>query len=328
MELSQAENKTQDINKDNRLPVAVILGPTATGKSWCAIQVAKRLNGEIISGDSALVYRGLDIGTAKPAATELAEVPHHLVNILEPQESFNVMDFQQQAARLIREIRGRGRLPIIAGGTGLYIKALLEGYSFSTAVEDSGLRRELERQAQQDGASRLYERLQRLDPAAAQQIHPNNIRRVIRALEAVLQGGSVSRQRQAQLVYDAAVFGLTMPRELLYERIDRRVEQMLAAGLAAEVRSLLGRGVPPDCQAMQSIGYRQMVWYLQQGMAYEEAVAKLKQATRNFAKRQITWYKKMPYIEWFNIERPDEQSAYEKIVATISAKLAGKCASV
>lgn len=328
MELLQAEKIKQRLQENKKLPLAVILGPTATGKSRCAIEVARCLGGEIISGDSALVYRGFDIGTAKPSAAELAAVPHHLINILEPQESFNAADFQAQAARLIKEICGRGHLPVLAGGTGLYIRALLEGYCFSAAAEDSKLRQELERQAELEGADSLYARLQELDGEAAARIHPHNVRRVVRALEAALQGGNISSHKQEELAYDACVFGLTMPRELLYARIDERVEQMLADGLVAEVRSLLGRGVPAGCQAMQSIGYRQIVWYLQEFMPYDEAVAKLKQATRNFAKRQITWYKKMPYIEWFGIERPAERESYEKIIAAISARLAGKFASM
>lgn len=301
--------------------VVVILGATATGKSHCAIELAKKFHGEIISGDSMLVYRDMDIGTAKPTAAELAAAPHHLVNILPPEASFNVVDFQQQAARLIKIINERGHLPIIAGGTGLYIKALLEGYAFSSVEGNGELRRQLEAQAQAGGGAALYERLRQLDPAAAERIHPNNVRRVVRALEAAMGGDGVSASGAAEMPYDAVVIGLDMERVALYERINKRVDAMLAAGLEQEVRGLLARGVSPDCQSMQSIGYRQMVWYLNGSMSYEGAVDKLKQATRNFAKRQITWYKKMPYIHWLHL---DAQPDYGQVVGRICEILVEK----
>ena len=299
--------------------ILVILGPTATGKSHCAIEIAKKYNGEIISGDSMLVYKGMDIGTAKPTPEELAAVPHHLVDILPPDASFSVVDFKQQAERLITEITARGHLPIIAGGTGLYIKALLEGYAFNEAEEDSELRRELEREAIEQGAQALHERLRELAPQEAERIHPNNVRRVIRALESVLQGESVNQYGAAEMPYNALVIGLNMERQALYARINRRVDLMLEAGLEQEVHGLLEQGVHPDCQSMQSIGYRQMVWYIDAGLPYAEAVEKLKQATRNFAKRQLTWYKKMPYIHWLQL---DAEPDYEEAVAQIEALLA------
>jgi len=297
--------------------VVVILGPTATGKSACAIEIARRLNGEIISGDSMLVYKNMNIGTAKPTTEELALAPHHLVDILPPDAQFSVVDFKMQAEQLILDINARGKLPIIAGGTGLYIKALLENYSFNEVDEDKELRNKLEQEAEQEGAEKLYARLQELDPEAAAIIHPNNIRRVVRALESVLKGGHVSQETQGSS-YEAFVFGLTMEREFLYERINKRVDLMLEAGLEAEVKGLLAAGVPTTCQSMQSIGYRQMVWYLVNGMAYEEAVDKLKQATRNFAKRQLTWYRKMPYIEWFEVTR---DLPYSKIIDDMCEKI-------
>ena len=299
--------------------VLVILGPTATGKSHCAIEIAKKYNGEIISGDSMLVYKGMNIGTAKPTAEELALVPHHLVDILPPDASFSVVDFKQQAERLITEITARGHLPIIAGGTGLYIKALLEGYAFNEAEEDSELRRDLEREATEQGAQVLHERLRELAPQEAERIHPNNVRRVIRALESALQGESVNQYGAAEMPYNALVVGLNMDRQALYARINKRVDLMLEDGLEQEVHGLLEQGVHPDCQSMQSIGYRQMVWYIDAGMPYADAVEKLKQATRNFAKRQLTWYKKMPYIHWLQL---DAEPDYAQAVAQIESLLA------
>lgn len=296
--------------------VLVILGPTATGKSHCAIELAKKYKGEIISGDSMLVYRQMNIGTAKPTAAELASVPHHLVDILPPEASFSVVDFKERAAQLIREITARGHLPVIAGGTGLYIKALLEDYAFNKAEEDSELRQRLERKAQEEGSLALHARLCELAPQEAERIHPNNVRRVIRALESAQQGEAVNQYGAQSMPYNALVVGLNMERSALYARINKRVDLMLAAGLEQEVRTLLEQGVSADCQSMQSIGYRQLVWYLQNSLPYAEAVEKLKQATRNFAKRQLTWYKKMPYIHWLTLEaQPD----YTKAVAEISA---------
>lgn len=282
--------------------VLVILGPTATGKSHCAIEIAKKFRGEIISGDSMLVYRSMNIGTAKPTAEELAAVPHHLVNILPPEANFSVVDFKEQAQNLIHQINERGHLPIIAGGTGLYIKALLEDYAFNNVEENSELRQKLMLEAQTQGAEALHARLSALDAAAAERIHPHNVRRVVRALEAALQGEAINQYGAPEMPYDAVVIGLEMERQALYARINRRVDLMLAAGLEQEVRDLLNSGVNPDCQSMQSIGYRQMVWYLNGSMPYAQAVEKIKQATRNFAKRQITWYKKMPYICWLPLE--------------------------
>lgn len=303
--------------------VVVILGPTATGKSHCAIEVAKRLNGEIISGDSMLVYKGMNIGTAKPDAEELAAVPHHMIDILPPDAEFNVVDFKEQAERLIREISGRGKLPVIAGGTGLYIKALLEDYAFNEVDSQSGLRLELERFCAEHGKEALHDKLAGLDSEAAVRLHINDTRRVIRAIETALQGQKVNQYTAEEMPFDAVVFGLSMPRPVLYERINERVDMMLAAGLEQEVRDLLAMGISQDCQSMKSIGYRQMLWYISGDMAYTDAVDKLKQATRNFAKRQVTWYKKMPYIEWFELDKdPDYELVVKKMCSKITERFA------
>ena len=308
-------------NEKAKERLVVILGPTATGKSHCAIEIAKRFKGEIISGDSMLVYRDMNIGTAKPTEQELALVPHHLVNILPPEASFSVVDFKEQAQRLITEINGRGHLPIIAGGTGLYIKALLEDYAFNSVSEDNELRERLTREAQEQGPEALHQRLAQLDAEAAARIHPNNVRRVVRALEAALGGEQVNQYGASESPYDALVIGLEMERGALYERINRRVDLMLEAGLEQEVRDLLAHGVSPECQSMQSIGYRQLVWYINGSMDYAQAVDKLKQATRNFAKRQITWYKKMPYIQWLKL---DAEANYANVVGRICEMLVEK----
>ena len=301
--------------------VAVILGPTATGKSHCAIELAKRLNGEIISGDSMYVYRGMDIGTAKPTEEELAAVPHHLVDILPADAKFDVVDFKEQAEALIKDINARGKLPIIAGGTGLYIKALLEDYAFNSVDADEEMRQELEQFALENGNEALHARLAQLDPVAAERLHFNDTRRVIRAIEAATKGEAVNQHGAEELPFDMVVFGLNMPREILYDRINRRVDIMLEQGLEAEVRRLLDEGVPTDCQSMKSIGYRQMLWYLVDGMEYDFAVDKLKQATRNFAKRQVTFFKRMPYIEWYEL---DAEPDYENVVNSMEQTLVEK----
>ena len=301
--------------------VVVILGPTATGKSHCGIALAKRFNGEIISGDSMLVYRQMNIGTAKPSKEELATAPHHLVDILPPDASYSVADFQQQAAELICQITERGRLPILVGGTGLYIKALLEGYRFSGVEENPELRRQLEQFAREQGTEALFAQLREEDPGAAERLHPNDVRRVVRALETALSGDRVSLDKQSELNYDAAVFGLAMDRDFLYERINCRVDKMLEEGLEEEVRSLLQAGVSPDCLSMKSLGYRQMAEYLNGKCDFDTAVDNIKKGTRHFAKRQITWYKKMPYIQWFTVDRGLN---YEKIVADMADTLEKK----
>ena len=301
--------------------VAVILGPTATGKSHCAIELAKRLNGEIISGDSMYVYRGMDIGTAKPTEEELAAVPHHLVDILPADAEFNVVDFKERSESLIKDINARGKLPIIAGGTGLYIKALLEDYAFNTVDADEALREELEQFAREQGKEALHARLAELDSEAAERLHFNDTRRVIRAIEAAMKGEEVNQYGAEESPFDAVVFGLNMPREILYECINRRVDIMLEQGLEAEVRRLLDEGVPADCQSMKSIGYRQMLWYINDGMDYDFAVDKLKQATRNFAKRQVTFFKRMPYIQRYELTA---EPNYENVVNSMEQTLVEK----
>ncbi len=300
--------------------LVVILGPTATGKSRTGILLAQKTGGEIISGDSMLVYRNMNIGTAKPTEAELALVPHHLVNILPPEAEFSVVDFKARAQQLITEINQRGRLPILVGGTGLYIKALLEDYAFSTVGENAGLRRELEQLADREGEAALVQKLAALDPQQAAQVNPHDRRRLIRALETVLGGEQVSRQAAGQPVYQAAVFGLTLERSLLYARINQRVDAMLAEGLEQETRQLLQAGLSPTALSMRSIGYRQMAQYLAGELEYEEMAAKIKQATRNFAKRQFTWYKKMPYIHWFDVEKLPDQEQIVEIMCQLLVK--------
>lgn len=302
----------------------VVLGPTAVGKTALAIALAKRFRTEVISGDSMLVYRHMDIGTAKPDANEQDGVVHHLIDIIEPSESFDVTAFLEAARRKIRDLNERGCVPILAGGTGLYIKALLEGYQFNVTPQNEAFRQEMERLIEERGAEELHRRLAQVQPETAARLHPNDTRRVIRALEVATFGGeTVSQDKvdgQARL-YDVAVIGLTSERSLLYERINQRVDRMMEMGLLGEVQSLLASGVSPDAQSMKGIGYKELVAYLNGVCTLEEAVDAIKKGTRHFAKRQFTWYRKMPYIDWYDVQSKEDLIRIEEEIAK---KLTGK----
>ncbi|MBP3780999.1 MAG: tRNA (adenosine(37)-N6)-dimethylallyltransferase MiaA [Selenomonas sp.] len=299
----------------NKERLIVILGPTAVGKTDLSIALAQKLQTEIISGDSMLFYRGFDIGSAKPTAEERQGICHHLIDNLEPEERFNVTDFVREARRLIHALNCQGKIPVIAGGTGLYIKALLEGYAFNETSDHSEYRAQLTALAEEKGREYVHGLLRETDPEAAERIHAHNLRRVIRALEVAHFGGEqISRQREYNsdsafdLCYDVYVVGLNRERQGLYERINKRVELMFAAGLENEVQNLLAGGVSRDMQAMQGIGYKETAAYLAGEMTREEAVELIKKSTRHFAKRQLTWYRKMPYINWY---MADEMTAAE-----------------
>ena len=291
--------------------VIVIVGATATGKSHCGLELAKILKTDIISGDSMLVFKGMDITTAKPSLVELESVKHHLVDILDPSDSFNVVNFKNKAEIIIEELNKIGKIPILVGGTGLYVKALLENYSFSDVSEVPPLRKELEVYLKENGEKLLHDKLEKLDPITAARLHANDSRRVIRAIETAMNGERISQIKSNESPFDFIVFGLNMQRKTLYERINKRVDYMVKNGAFEETKKFIDSGVSIDCQSMQSIGYRQLSEFYSGKYTKEEAINKLKQATRNFAKRQLTWYKKMPYINWIDVEKYEN---YEKIV--------------
>lgn len=282
----------------------VIIGPTAVGKTALSIDLAKRFSGEIISGDSMQIYKTMDIGTAKVTAEEMDNIPHHLIDLKNPDESFSVAEFQSKVTEKITEISSRGKLPIIVGGTGLYINAVLYGYNFTEQPSDEQFRREMEQIAEEAGPHILYERLLKIDQESAAKIHPNNVRRVIRALEVYhCTGQKMSQLEQSTsdaLVYDTAIIGLTMERTKLYERINERVEQMLAAGLLDEVRQLYERGIR-DCQSIQAIGYKELYKYFLGEITLTEAIEMLKRNSRRYAKRQLTWFRNQLPVEWFDV---------------------------
>lgn len=299
-----------------------VVGPTAVGKTSLAIDLALRLGSEIISGDALQVYRGLDIGTAKPDTTERRGIPHHLIDILDPQEEFSVADFQARAAALIAVLNARGAIPILAGGTGLYVRSLLEGYSFNAIPGDDAIRRRYATLAEQHGSGYLHSLLQAADPETAARLHPNDTRRIVRALESRELGDQpVSRERHDAPVYDSLVIGLTMDRAKLYDRINRRVDAMIAAGLVNEVAGLLAAGVPLSARSLQAIGYKEIAAHLAGETDLATAVASVKQATRNFAKRQYTWFRRMPYIHWVDVDNFKE---YDTMLAYIYSMAAGK----
>ncbi len=276
------------------------------GKTELSLHLAEHLRTDIISGDSMLLYRGFDIGSAKPTAEERASVVHHLVDILEAEESFSVTDFVAHARRLIPLHEAAGKIPFIVGGTGLYIKALIEGYDFNATPGSQRFRARMHRLAACRGNVFVHALLARRDPETAARLHPNNVRRVIRALETFYCGGERisqdSAHRKGETVYDAFVIGLVRERAHLYERINARVDAMFAAGLVDEVRRLLASGVGRDAPAMKGIGYKETAAYLAGEMRLEETIEQIKTATRHFAKRQMTWYRKMSYIRRYDAD--------------------------
>lgn len=302
--------------------LVAVVGPTAVGKTALAIALAKRLGAEVVSGDSMLVYRGMDVGTAKPGPAEMDGVPHHLIDILDPREPFSVTQFKARAEAAVAAIAARGRLPILAGGTGLYLRSLLEDYRFNRTPGDDAYRAQIERLAAERGKAHVHALLAEVDPEAAARLHVNDFRRVVRALEVHhLSGERISQQHAGELVYDAFVVGLTMERAALYARIERRVDQMLAAGLVEEVRALRDAGVPDEAQAMQAIGYKEIAAALRGELSLEEAAAEIKKATRHFAKRQLTWFRKMPYICWYQSDRKTMEEIMEDIYKELEGKV-------
>ncbi|PRO65158.1 tRNA (adenosine(37)-N6)-dimethylallyltransferase MiaA [Alkalicoccus urumqiensis] len=282
--------------------ILVIAGPTAVGKSAFALEAAEALNGEIINGDSMQVYRGMNIGTAKPSGEELSRVRHHLIDIKSPDENYTAAQFKEDAENAVRDIAGRGKLPIIVGGTGMYLQSFLYNYSFQSSGENKALRAELEQIAESEGNAPLYERLKQKDPVRAQNIHPNNVHRVIRALEIVEENHdfSTAEEEESSSPYDFTLGVLTMERENLYDLINKRVDLMIEQGLLEEVQKLLDEGFR-DCRAMKAIGYKEIIPYLDGGMELEEAAALLKRNSRRFAKRQWTWFRNKMQADWFDV---------------------------
>lgn len=286
-------------------PLIVLTGPTAVGKTSLSISLAKAVNGEIISADSMQVYKKMDIGSAKIRSEEMQGIPHYLVDVLEPEEEFHIVKFQQMAKKAMEDIYSRGKIPILVGGTGFYIQAVTKDIDFTEAQQENDYRKELEALAEEKGGEHLHEMLRKVDPVSADAIHAHNVKRVIRALEFYNQNGSPisahnEEQKQHESPYNLAYFVLNMPRELLYERIDLRVDQMMKEGLLEEVSRLKEEGCHRGMVSMQGFGYKEILAYLDGEYPLEEAVRVLKRDTRHFAKRQLTWFRREQELTWVN----------------------------
>ncbi len=302
--------------------LVIIAGPTAVGKTKLSVELAKRINGEIISADSMQVYKGMDIGTAKIAKDEMKGVPHHLIDILEPTEDFNVVEFARRSKRIIEELHAKDRIPILVGGTGFYIQSVLYDIDFTENDNDMTFRHELEEEAKKSGSEALHKRLEAVDPEAAKAIHPNNVKRVIRALEFYEKSKSKisdhnKEQRAKSSPYDFHYFALTNDRKIIYSNIEKRVDLMMDAGLVTEVKTLLDKGVPRGCVSMQGLGYKEIAACLENEISLEEAVYILKRDTRHFAKRQITWLKREPDVIWFDKSIMTEEEILNRMVSMI-----------
>lgn len=302
-------------------PLIILTGPTAAGKTKLSIALAKAINGEIISADSMQVYRHMDIGSAKIKPEEMDGVTHYLVDILDPTVDFNVVLFQKYAKEAMEQIYAKGKIPILVGGTGFYIQSVLYDIDFTENDEDTELRRELEELANQKGAQYLHDMLKECDPKAAEAIHANNIKRVIRAIEYNRQtGGKISEhneeERQKESAYDSCYFVLTDERERLYRNIDKRVDIMLEEGLVEEVKKLLAFGCKRESTAMQGLGYKEIIAYLLGEITLEEAVYRIKRDTRHFAKRQLTWFRREKDVIWVEKDKfaYDEGKMLEYII--------------
>ncbi len=284
-------------------PFVVLAGPTAVGKTELSISLAKKLDAEIISADSMQVYRQMNIGSAKITREEMQGIPHHLIDVLDPDEEFHVVRFQEMAKKAMEEIYARGRLPLLVGGTGFYIQALLYDIDFQEAGENEEIRSSLLKEAREKGNQVLHDRLRQVDEASALAIHPNNVKRVIRALEFYLTTGrQISRhnaeQKKRQSPYDFRYIVLHARREELYRRIDLRVDRMVEAGLVEEVRALRDQGYTKEMVSMQGLGYKEILDYLEGNSSLSEAVYRIKRDTRHFAKRQLTWFRREPDVIW------------------------------
>jgi tRNA dimethylallyltransferase len=302
----------------NKPPLILIVGPTAVGKTELAIQLAERLpsGSEIVSADSRLFYRGMDIGTAKPTQEEQARVPHHLIDIADPDDILSLAVFQQKAREAIASIHTRNKIPLLVGGTGQYVRAVAEGWNPPEVEPDNRLRNELEKLKEGKGEYWLYEKLKSLDPLAAEKIDARNFRRTIRALEVILTTGrKFSEQRgQSETPYHLLTIGLTRPRPELYERVDQRIESMFANGFLEEVKGLLAKGYSPSLPTMSAIGYRECIRVIHGELNEEQAKVEIRRATRIFVRRQANWFKESdPNIQWFQ--------AQEGIVEQIEASI-------
>ncbi|MBQ6551327.1 MAG: tRNA (adenosine(37)-N6)-dimethylallyltransferase MiaA [Lachnospiraceae bacterium] len=303
------------MTESSKKKLVIVAGPTAVGKSGAAVALAREIGGEIISADSMQVYRGMDVGSAKIREEEMQGIPHHLIDVLDPAEEFNVTVFKELALRAMEEICANGHIPIVAGGTGFYIRALLYDTAFTENDTDKTYRNELMALGKEKGAAYLHGMLRELDPASADAIHENNMKRVIRALEFYHDTGTPisahnEEERKKPSPYDFRYFVMTMDRAKLYARIDARVDKMMEDGLLSEVTALRNSGIPRSAVSMQGLGYKQLLAYLEGETTLDEAVSAIKQETRHFAKRQLTWFRREPDAIWVDTEKESLLDVY------------------
>ena len=306
-------------------PLIVIAGPTASGKTAVSVLLAQRIDGEIISADSMQVYRHMDIGTAKIKKEEMGGIAHYLIDEWDPDEPFHVMAFQKKAKEYLRQIVGRGKYPILVGGTGFYINALVYDTAFSEGEEDRTVRDKLERDAKEKGAIYLHEKLKEVDPISYDAIHAHNVKRVIRALEYYqLTGKPISahnqEEKKKESPYHTAFILLTMDRAMLYDRINQRVDQMIASGLVEEVEKLLQMGYTPDLVSMQGLGYKELVPYVNHKISLDQAVERIKTSTRHFAKRQLTWFKGQTEGHWIDVGNLTTEQTVDQIIQYLKSQ--------
>ncbi|WP_138414691.1 tRNA (adenosine(37)-N6)-dimethylallyltransferase MiaA [Aquibacillus sediminis] len=304
--------------------VVAVVGPTAVGKTSLSVEIAKRFNGEVISGDSMQIYKGMDIGTAKITYKEQQGIIHHMLDILEPDQPFSVADFQSHVRQAVTSISNKNRLPIIAGGTGLYIQSVLYDYNFTDKKRDDFYQNQIEKEIEQKGIEHVFKRLEQIDPYQAKRIHPNNIRRVIRALEVYDRTGitmtELHEQQQQESIYQPVLIGLEMNRALLYERINQRVDLMLEHGLLEEVKALYDQGLE-HAQSMKAIGYKELLPYIKGEQSLSECVELLKRNSRRYAKRQYTWFKNKMDVDWYSITPETKNQKFEIILQDLAGKL-------
>jgi len=295
-------------------PLVAVVGPTAIGKSGLALDLSRSIDCEIVNADSRQVYRHMDIGTAKVSPQEQAQTPHHLIDVVDPDEDFNLALYQEKAREAIQDIQDRGRMPLLVGGSGLYVWALLEGWRIPPVPPDPAVRQQLETRAKTEGIEVLYDELLQADPASAQRIDPRNTRRVIRAVEVSRQGTPFSRLQSKEAFFSYMVIGLTTERDDLYRRIDARVDRMMEAGLLAEVESLAAKGYEFDLPSMSGLGYRQIGMYLQGQIDLPTAVQQIKFATHRFARHQYNWFRlRDERIHWFDTQHEARSAAADLI---------------
>ncbi len=304
--------------------IIVTCGPTAVGKTKYAIEVAKAFDGEVISCDSMQLYKYMDIGSAKPTAEEIAQVPHHLVDVIDPAEPFSVAKYQKMAKAAIEDVFSRGKVPVIAGGTGLYLNSILYDMDFSNATEDPELRKQLEKEAEELGPEHLHKTLADLDSEAALRIHPNNVKKVVRAIEAAISGDNIKDFKNCNTKckdFDRILIGLNRDREELYDRINLRVDILVEQGLFDEVKGLLDRGLTESDISMKGIGYKEIIGYFNGLYSKEEAIDLIKKNTRHLAKRQITWFKRYEDIYWHDISQyENDEKAVEGLLQWLQSK--------